>query len=288
MFSSTSTPAVHRSTPIPILLSRSCRGDTLRVPVVSSSWILPEKVQVLGNVEESLCWKQVHAVSAKKEEEKSETGMKVCWIFLIVSYCQSSHAAQHLTTNRSNELKEVYCVPAGGTARVLVPCLNASGEVTLHLYENRKLIHPDQQGSNLSLDVDIWKNEKNVSLGFILDGSKVPNNTVYSCDTIITHPPPLKTLHAQRVVVLKEGDDFTCGKCNRDPVTADREGQRPLWVWITIALLITYGLVVSIIASSLWFKWKGDESQNDYMNTPRAPQNRQRKKRPLNPFPRYV
>ncbi|XP_072235654.1 uncharacterized protein [Leuresthes tenuis] len=206
--------------------------------------------------------------------------MKVCWMFVILLYYMSSYTAQCLSPNSSNEETKTYCVPREGHMFVFVPCPNEQGDVTFRLYKNQDPIWSVQQALLRALDPNL--------IGFRINGT---SNTTYKCEATIAYPPPIKKREGPKIQVLAVGEnctrDPTCNATEKSPI--EEEIQRTQWIWITVVVLLsTCNLTITIVASVLWFKLKGEDSQSDYMNTkPIGLRNRKKKKTVQNPAPRY-
>ncbi|TDG96228.1 hypothetical protein EPR50_G00237660 [Perca flavescens] len=115
----------------------------------------------------------------------------------------------------------------------------------------------------------------------MLTGVNANSYGFYRCELIITYLPPLRTKQStSRILVLVEGHQ--CQSPSGD------QNNGFLWIWILVLVLFgIYSLIVTIIASIIWVKWRRSDSQSDYMNTkPKATRNR--KKRGFqNPIPRH-
>ncbi|KAM4559517.1 uncharacterized protein PAE49_012006 [Odontesthes bonariensis] len=214
--------------------------------------------------------------------------MKVCWMFVIFLYYMSSYSAQCLSPNSSNETT-TYCAPRQGHVPVFVPCPTKKGDVTFKLFKNQDLIWSVQESLLRGLNPQLQINEEDNLTGFNLNGA---SNTTYKCEAAITFPPPYSKIDGPKIQVLVEGEDCTCEPtCNTKEESRNKEDipERTPWIWITVVVLLsTYSLTATIVASVLWFKLQGADSQSDYINTkPIAPRNRKKKKTVQNPAPRY-
>ncbi|KAM8904111.1 T-cell-specific surface glycoprotein CD28 isoform 2-T2 [Spinachia spinachia] len=164
-----------------------------------------------------------------------------------------------------DQIKTV-CVPVG--VEVSVPCPNSTGqEVIFNLYKDDEEIceHVCNKAG-----MKQGKDDKSFTLTVV----NASSNGMYGCQRTVTYPPPL-TKSTLWIIVHVEGH-----QCNvqEGPSTAEAR-DRFLWIWILgLVLLCSYSLIITIIASIVWVKWRSLNCQNDYMNTkPKANKDRRKK-----------
>ncbi|XP_034720662.1 uncharacterized protein si:dkey-1h24.6 [Etheostoma cragini] len=222
--------------------------------------------------------------------------MRACWMFTILLSCSLSHTTK--SERNCEDQLNIVCVPANDN--VPVPCPDLEGEdVTYELFKEDKMIYNHTyktEKNNVShskppytrVGVELHQNKKNKPDSFILTGVNASSYGIYRCEYIVKYPPPLKTVPSTvRILLLVEGHHCKFNKTYSKPITGDQKNGF-LWIWILALVLFgIYSLIVTIIASIIWVKWRGLDSQSDYMNTkPKAARNR--KKRGFqNPIPRY-
>ncbi|XP_032362650.1 uncharacterized protein si:dkey-1h24.6 [Etheostoma spectabile] len=223
--------------------------------------------------------------------------MRACWMFMILLSCSLSRATKSQSIPKDR--LEIVCVPANDN--VSVPCPELEGEdVTFKLFKEDKMIYNhtyNAEKNNAShgkppytrVGVELHQNKENKPDSFMLTGVNASSYGIYRCEYVVTYPPPLKTVPSTlRILLLVEGDHCKFNKTYSKPTTGEDQKNGFLWVWILALVLFgIYSLIVTIIASIIWVKWRGSDSQSDYMNTkPKATRNR--KKRGFqNPIPRY-
>ncbi|KAF1371764.1 hypothetical protein PFLUV_G00272490 [Perca fluviatilis] len=212
--------------------------------------------------------------------------MRACWMFMILLSCSLRTKSQSI---RKDQLK-IECVPANGNVSVPCPESAKGTDVTFELIKDDKVIsnhrcNPDNNTCQCKppctrVGVELHQ-KKNTSVSFMLTGVNASSHGIYRCEATVTYPPPLRTEHSTLLsLVLVEGHQYQC------PGGDQNNGF--LWLWILgLVLCGIYSVIVTIIASIIWVKWRRSDSQSDYMNTkPKATRNR--KKRGFqNPIPRH-
>ncbi|XP_037617461.1 cytotoxic T-lymphocyte protein 4 [Sebastes umbrosus] len=220
--------------------------------------------------------------------------MRACWMFMILLSCRLSHATKEKCT--CNERK-IVCVAAGDD--VLVPCPNLTGEeVTYYLLKDDKVIYNHtcfrEKHSNCKPRHTVLGVELRDS--FMLTGVNVSSSGIYNCEVRVMYPPPFLKACSSCTQVQVEEHQCKLDKVTEKPETDDEKPETVgnqksefLWLWIlALVLLGVYGVTVTIIAAVIWVKWRGADSQSDYMNTkPKASRDRKKKRGVQIPIPRH-
>lgn len=207
---------------------------------------------------------------------------------MILLSCRLSHATKDKCP--CNDLR-IVCVAAGDY--VLVPCPNLTGEeVTYKLFKDDEVIY-----NHTCLHE---KDTTNMGVGLrdsiMLIGVNVSSYGIYSCMVSVMYPPPYLKACSSCTQVQVEGHQCKLNNVVEKPETDDEKPETVgdqksefLWLWIlALVLLGVYGLTVTIIAAIIWVKWKGADSQSDYMNTkPKASRDRKKKRGVQIPIPRH-
>ncbi|KAL6115445.1 uncharacterized protein ACO6RY_00288 [Pungitius sinensis] len=193
--------------------------------------------------------------------------MRARWLFMMLLSCGSYRAIKSQDVCPCKDQIKTVCMPAGG--EVSVPCPNSTGqEVIYYLYKDGEEICTDP-----CTTAGVRLREDNKS--FMLTVVNASSYGAYGCQSIGTYPPPL-TKSTLWIIVHVEGH-----QCNvrEDPSRTDQTDGF-LWIWILVlVLLCTYSLIITIIASITWVKWRSSNCQNDYMNTkPKANKDRRKKR----------
>nr|XP_040035615.1 uncharacterized protein LOC120821291 [Gasterosteus aculeatus aculeatus] len=193
--------------------------------------------------------------------------MRARWMFMVLLSCGSYHVIKTLDDCKGSVKAE--CVPVGG--EVSVPCPNVTGEdVIIHLYKDHTRICNHQcteAGMKLRHD----------NQSYTLTVVNSSSNGIYGCQSIAMFPPPL-TKTTLCILVLVDGHQ--CTGPEQPCRTSGDQCDGFLWIWILgLVLLCSYSVIITIIASIIWVKWRSLNCQNDYMNTKPKAHKDQRKKR---------
>lgn len=190
------------------------------------------------------------------------------------------------------------------TVSVLCPSL-LHEEMTFHLHMNgnevesyrvdnesisEDAVFPVKEGLNLRVT------RQDHAVSFDILGVNVEQTALYSCDALISLPPPSKKVQGtpKTLIVVEDHQCPTkslpskAGTPDSVPVAQHSCSER--W-WILVILLsvaITYGLVATATCFGFWIKLRNVElSQNDYINTKsRVPMGPKKKGIQL-PLPRW-
>ncbi|XP_017289895.1 uncharacterized protein si:dkey-1h24.6 isoform X2 [Kryptolebias marmoratus] len=222
--------------------------------------------------------------------------MGVRWMLVVLLSCTSSHASLHQRPRESKgQQLQIRCLNTLSPYQpMFVPCPNVTtGDATLELFENQNIICQlgtrDQKECNRTqMGVKVVRNSNQVE-GFNITGPvSAKSQAVYRCKATITFPPPIKYLESDLWILILTDDHCSCNKGSRNEEVTEGSN-RLLWIWITaVSLLSTYSLAVTVVALIVWFKLKGSENQNDYMNAkPRAPRKHKKKRGVQTPIPRH-
>ncbi|XP_042369155.1 uncharacterized protein LOC121962898 [Plectropomus leopardus] len=216
----------------------------------------------------------------------------VCWVFMILLSCMFSHANNSPSIICREKLK-IARVPVG--VNVPVPCPKLTTEdVTFNLLKDEEVFYNstcirEKNAQNCTpsytrMGVELQENtEYNNSVSFLLTRVNTSSYGIYRCDGIIIYPPPVRKVQNTMILVLVKGQ-----QCPQPVIDGDQK-DRFLWFWILgIVVLGVYSLIVTIIAGTVWVKWRRSDSQSDYMNTkPKAARDRRKKRGVQIPIPRH-
>lgn len=94
-----------------------------------------------------------------------------------------------------------------------VPCPELTGEdVTFQLFKNGHIYHTCMHENNFKnctntrADVDLHVNEEKKLASFMLTGVNASNHGIYSCEGMVTFPPPFKKqASVMKILVSVEG-----------------------------------------------------------------------------------